>query len=747
MRGQISSSEFPVIPKPVSVNFLKGVTTLDSKSVIFYTDRQLQSTAELLSEVFKGSGFAAPKLVFTNNALQPKGIILTLDNSIAEEEGYRLTSEKVVVIAGKTPRGVFYGVQTLYQLMFANQTTKGYAVPSLQIADYPRFPWRGMHLDVSRHFFSKEFVKKFIDLIALHKMNTFHWHLVDDQGWRIEIKKYPKLTEVGAWRVDHEDMPWNNRPAQKPGEKATYGGYYTQDDIREIVAYASQRFITVIPEIEMPAHVTCAIAAYPQFSCKQQPITVPSGGFWPITDIYCAGNDSTFLFLQDVLTEVMDLFPSKYIHVGGDEADKTNWKTCPKCQARIKSEGLKNVGELQNYFISRIDKFLTSKGRTLVGWDEILEGGLADNATVMSWRGTDGGIHAARLNHDVVMTPTQYCYLDYYQSGNKEIEPPAFGGLVDYKLVYSFEPVPQALNSTEAKHVLGAQGNLWSEFLTTDSHTEYMALPRMAAMSEVLWTPADMKNEADFLRRMQYMYNIYSARGYNYHIPAPAGLIDTMIFIGSTKMELNNPFPFGQMRYTTDGSVPSSTSPVYNRPIDISSNTTVKAALFLDNGRSSAAKTGTFVSKAPEAPVVFASSPEKGIRFNYYEAALKSVNQIAGLTPVKTGTTFVIAIPEGYNKDEMAFTFDGFILVPATAVYTFKLISDDGSALLIDDKLVVNHDGPHGPEPREGQIALQKGYHRILVKYFEAGGGEIVKLMVKSPGMPEKEVDADMLYH
>ena len=540
-------------------------------------------------------------------------------------------------------------------------------------------------------------------------------------------------------------MPWNNRPTQKPGEKATYGGFYTQDDIREIVAYAADRFITIVPEIEMPAHATCAVAAYPYLSCKQQPLTVPSGGFWPITDIYCAGNDSVFLFLQDVLTEVMALFPGKYIHVGGDEATKTNWETCPKCQARMKAENLKDVGELQNYFISRIDKFLTSKGRTLIGWDEILEGGLAENATVMSWRGISGGIHAARMRHDVVMTPASHCYFDYYQSKDKEIEPPAFGGLIDFKTVYSYEPVPAELTPEEARHILGAQGNMWSEFLTTKSHTEYMALPRLTALSEVVWTPANLKNEASFLSRLNNLYNIYSSLGYNYHIPAPGGLIDTMIFINTASIDLKNPFPFGKILYTLDGSSPNLKSKAYTAPQKIASQTTVKAMLALDNGKTSWVKQGVFVLKTPDAPAGI-SAPLNGLHFNYYEGAVNSVNQIASLPLVKSGNTTKIAIPKGFTSDVMAFTFDGWIKVPETGVYTFKLISDDGSQLLINSKIVINHDGPHGPEPREGQVALQKGLHKLQVKYFEAGGGETVQLYIRGENMPEKEVSSEMLF-
>jgi hexosaminidase len=309
-------------------------------------------------------------------------------------EEYLLTVEKKkVTLTAGTAGGLFRGIQTLRQLfppqIFGTEPVESvkWLAPCVTVSDYPRFEWRGMHLDVSRHFFDKDYIKRYIDILAMHRMNVFHWHLVDDQGWRIEIKKYPKLTEVGAWRVDREDKPWDSREPQKPGEKATYGGFYTQDEIREIVAYAAEKHITVVPEIEMPAHVGSALAAYPEYSCTGGPFTVPPGGVWPITDIYCAGKEETFAFLEDILTEVMELFPSEYIHIGGDEADKTEWKRCPDCQARIRNEGLKDEHELQSYFVKRIERFLNSRGRKLIGWDEILQGGLAPEATVMSWQG------------------------------------------------------------------------------------------------------------------------------------------------------------------------------------------------------------------------------------------------------------------------------------------------------------------------------------------------------------------------
>ena len=505
-------------------------------------------------------------------------------------EGYILEVQKNrIEIKAAKPAGFFYATQTLRQLLPAEiesaqkQNNIDWLVPVVSINDNPTFKWRGFMLDVVRHFFPKEDILRMIDNLALHKINTLHLHMVDDQGWRIEIKKYPKLTEVGAWRVNHEDKPWDARPKQQAGEKATFGGFYTQDDIKEIVAYAQSHFITVVPEIEMPAHVTCALAAYPQFSCKGGPFTVPSGGLWPITDIYCAGNDSTFLFLQDVLSEVIDLFPSKYIHVGGDEATKTEWEKCPKCKARIRTEGLKNVGELQSYFMKRMEKFVNSKGRTLLGWDEILEGGLPAEATVMSWRGMQGGIDAAKQGHDVVMSPNSYAYFDYYQ-GPKDQEPLAIGGYLPLSTVYSFNPIPKDLNAEEAKHILGGQANLWTEYVPTFKHVEYMTFPRIAALAEAVWSSGEVRSWESFSHRIQLFMKRYDLMGINYSksayaVTAKPGFdpVKKQLAI-SLKSELDGL----EIHYTTDGSEPTNLSTTYSEPVLLDKTSTLKAITFSD---------------------------------------------------------------------------------------------------------------------------------------------------------------------
>lgn len=589
---KIDVADVNIVPEPSRVSVARGYFTLDAKTKVLYTPGNpgFAQVAELAAErmnLVTGLTIQAEESASgASNAI----IIAEYKNMLDQSgpEGYRLfvDANKIRIEAG-SPAGAFYGLQTLWQLMPVEiyngervTSQVEWKVPVVEIYDKPQYSWRGMHLDVSRHFFPVEFVKKYIDLIAMHKMNTFHWHLTDDNGWRIEIKKYPLLTEIAGWRVDREHLPWAQRPLQQPGETATYGGFYTQEEIKEVVEYAAARHVTIIPEIEMPGHTSEVFTAYPQFSCSGEKVTVHPGSYWPITNIFCAGKEETFTFLEDVLTEVAGLFPSEYIHIGGDEADKTEWKRCPLCQKRIREEGLKDENELQSYFVKRIERFLNSKGKKLIGWDEILEGGLAPEATVMSWRGVDGGIEAARQGHDVIMCPTSHCYFDYYQA-DPDFEPLAIGGFTTLRKVYSFEPIPPILTAEEAKHILGAQGNVWTEYIAKPEHVEYMAVPRMAALAEVVWSHPAERDWDNFIYRMQEQYQRYEQMNVNYSKGSyKVSMVPEISSDGTYFLKLESEIYNATIRYTLDGSLPTAVSTLYTASIPVTGDIMISAAIF-----------------------------------------------------------------------------------------------------------------------------------------------------------------------
>ncbi len=525
----IAQEKLNITPRPAVIKTGKGSFGLSAKTSLLIKNAADEGTADLFNAALKERfGFVLKKSESaTANYIQ----FSTLQTLAAGKEGaYDLKiSAQNIVVNGQTASGTFYGMQTLLQLLpemnaGGKQKNHSLSVAQLSINDYPRFQYRGMHLDVARHFFPVSFIKKYIDYLAAYKYNTFHWHLTDDQGWRIEIKKYPLLTKVGAWR----NSTIIGRYPGTGNDNTVHGGFYTQEQVKEIVQYAAARFITVIPEIEMPGHASAAIAAYPQLSCfPDEDTKVPADCAWSgatkgkqvqqtwgvFEDVF-APTDYTFSFLQNVLDEVIRLFPSKYIHIGGDECPKESWKRSPFCQQLIKDQNLKDEHGLQSYFISRMEKYLNSRGRNIIGWDEILEGGLAPNATVMSWRGEEGGIEAAKQDHDVVMTPGSHCYIDHSQSKNEDSV--TIGGYLPVEKVYSYEPVPAVLNETQAKHILGAQANLWTEYIGYPSKVEYMIFPRMMALSEVLWSPKEKRDWNDFERRLPLLFDRLQKQKINY---------------------------------------------------------------------------------------------------------------------------------------------------------------------------------------------------------------------------------------
>ena len=579
-----SEEEIAIIPKPVELNLENGSFKFNAQTQFVISDSNQKKIVFILTDKFKN--VAGWTLNISEKAPKTNFIEFVVDNNLPEEAYDLLVNSNKISIKAKTYSGFLYGMESIRQLLPSEIESevivknKEWIIPNLIIKDKPRFKWRGLHLDVARHFFEKDYIIQTIERLAMHKMNVFHLHLVDDQGWRIEIKKYPKLTKVGSFRLNQEDAHWDSRRITTPEDEATYGGFYTQDDIKEIVAYAKTKGVQVVPEIEMPAHVMSAIASYPELSCFETPIGVPSGGVWPITEIYCAGKESTFEFLENVLLEVMELFPSKYIHVGGDEATKTHWAKCPDCQNRMKMEGLIDVEELQSYFMKRMERFINAHNRKLIGWDEILEGGLGSEATVMSWRGFEGGIEAAKQGHDVVMAPGDFCYFNHYQ-GPPNQEPLAQDGFVPLKKVYEFDPIVEEMTPERAQHILGGQACLWSEYITTPEHSEYMLFPRLAALSETLWSPKESRNWNDFSGRLMSLMKHFDQAGINYSKSAFLITEDVKIDIETKEVEihLQNEFDNSDIRYVT-GNKPISEAVIYSEPIKISETKTIKASLF-----------------------------------------------------------------------------------------------------------------------------------------------------------------------
>jgi hexosaminidase len=583
---QEKESSVSIIPQPLSLKQLPGSFQVTAKTRIYIDpdDQELKLLGGMLADQLESmAGFKIPVTEKPGASKSKNAIVLTKQQATDSlgKEGYSLSVRPENIIVRATHgHGIFYGLQTIYQLLPAGAdalAAKGpVSILAVDVQDKPRYSWRGLMLDVGRYFYPIEFIKKYLDYMAMHKLNTFHWHLTEDHGWRIEIKKHPRLTQVGA-RREGTQVGTREQIDHRPHE-----GYYTQEQIKEVVAYASERYINVVPEIEMPGHTLAALVAYPELSCTGGPFKMPLQ--WGIQeDIYCAGNEQTFAFLEDVLSEVSELFPSPIIHIGGDEAPKARWEACPKCQARIKAEGLEDEHELQSYFIKRIEKFLQTKNKRLIGWDEILEGGLAPNASVMSWRGIKGGIAAAKQHHEVVMSPTTHLYLDYYQS-DPVLEPKAIGGLLPLEKVYNYEPIPAELTPEEAKYIIGTQGNVWAEYIHTPEKVEYMTFPRAAALAEVAWTPSNLKNWDNFKQRMERQYQRYEALEMNYAKSAYNVLLeialDSKVNKATVSMKTSSHDP--QLYYTLDGTEPTLESLKYTGPFAIYNPTVIKAATFRD---------------------------------------------------------------------------------------------------------------------------------------------------------------------
>ena len=642
----MGDANYQVIPLPLEISTSEGqpfVLTSDTKVVYPEGNQLMKRNAEFLGSYLNLSAI-------TSNPTTEKVIELALGLENDNKEAYRLVvTEDKITITGASEAGVFYGIQTLRKSITGGDTKTTFA--PVTINDEPRFEYRGMMLDVARHFQPVSFVKKYIDLLAMHNINRFHWHLTEDQGWRVEIKKYPKLTELGSERKETVIGKNTGEYDGKP-----HGGFYTQDEIKEIVAYAQERYITVIPEIDLPGHMLAALKGYPEYGCTGGPYEVATT--WGVfDDVLCAGNEETYTFLEDILTEVMEMFPSEYIHIGGDEVPKVRWEECPKCQAKIKELGIKGDAKhnkehyLQSYVTARIEKFLNEHGRRIIGWDEILEGELAPNATVMSWRGMAGGIEAAQLGHDVIMTPNSHAYFDYYQTSFTDDEPLAIGGFLPVERVYSLEPAPESLTPEQKKHILGVQANLWTEYIPTAEHVEYMLLPRMAALSEVQWTAADKKDYKDFLKRLPQLTDLYERTGYKYatHVYDVQAILEPNFQTNALDVEFST-LGESPIYYTLDGSEPTTSSSKYLGKFTIKEDAEIKAAAFSNGKKSSKVFSEKIkISKSSYKPITFLTEAYNDYAYN---GAPLLVDGLFGDNNYKTGRWI------GFQNNDMVAVID-----------------------------------------------------------------------------------------
>lgn len=717
------AAEVNVIPTPVKLTQQRGEFILPSSLGISYNTEEGKAIAGYLAGKLKTStGYEV-------NVGNKKGKISIIINPSMKmnEEGYRLqVTAKGVVIKAKTGKGAFYGMQTFLQLLPAEvesaSLVKGvkWVAQCCDIEDYPRFGYRGFHLDPCRHFITVQNVKKQIDLMASLKVNTMHFHLTEDQGWRIEIKKYPKLTSIGGYR--------------KEGDGSIYGGFYTQEEIKDIVDYATKRYMTVIPEVDLPGHMMAAIAAYPELSCKGEQWTPRM--VWGIEDIVmCPGKELMFHFLDDIFKEMVPLFPGKYFHIGGDECPKTSWKTCPTCQKRIVDEHLQGDGKhsaeerLQSYVIKRVEKMLEKYGKKIIGWDEILEGGLSENATVMSWRGIDGGIEAAKQGHDVIMTPgSGGLYLDHYQ-GDSKIEPITIPSSPVYLAkTYSFDPVPDVIRKAGLdKHILGVQCNNWSEYMYSNAKMEYMMYPRAIALSEIAWSPVSRKNFKDFCRRLDANSVRLDERHIRYHIPLPEqpfGSCDKVVITGDTAVTFTTSRPM-KMVYTLDGSTPTPSSSAYAEPIRVSGNTIIKIATILPSGKMSRIRT-IDVEKQTYAPAVKVEDAKPGLQMKRIKGNYLKVDQlewadaawecatIEGLEQMKIQQKDDAATLRGANN--YAAIAEGYINIPEDGVY---YLSSRLEQVWIDNKLMISNEGDvKAGTNHDTSVALAKGLHPFKVVFL-----------------------------
>ena len=740
----LTIKEASILPIPVSLKQDTTCFVLPKSTTIGINDPQLKPAAEYLASIL------SPATGYSFKISEGQGNInLGIGTIESTEDAYTLVSNpESVNITGNTYRGVIAGIQSLRQLfpaeIEADKKVSGmsWGIPSVQIQDAPRFGWRGLMLDVSRHFYSKEEVMEFLDLMALYKLNKFHWHLTDDQGWRLEIKKYPLLTEKGAWRKfnnhDHDCIKYaaeqDNPDYEIPTDKiqivegdTLYGGFYTQEDVKEVIAYAQVRGIDIIPELDMPGHMLAAVSNYDGISCFEE-----TGWGSTFSSPVCPGKDSALEFCKNVYTELIELFPYEYVHIGGDEVEKTNWKKCPDCQARMKEHGLKTEEELQAWFIHEMEKFFNSKGKKMIGWDEIIEGGLSETATVMWWRSWAklAPSQTTGQGNDLIFTPNAPFYLDYAQD-KKSVQN-----------IYRYDPMKEVPDADKQHLVKGVQGNIWCEWIPSRERMHYMAAPRMLAIAELGWSANDRKDWTDFQTRMADQFERLNVMDIQYRIPDLEGFMKKNVFIGEKKVEITCLDPSASIHYTTDGSIPTLESPKYNGNLVLTETTDLTLRVFRPTGKRSDIVKAYF-EKTEYIPATTAAPSNPGLKATWHDFKGKTCAEIASAPVKKTYRVEDVTIPRDVKSYIIGLTYKGYINIPEDGIYSFYLSSDDGSMLYIDGKQVIDNDGLHAPGEVTGQAALKQGYHPIEVQYFDHGGGSI---NLKVCGNDGKEIPFTYLY-
>jgi len=743
VKAQTKQATYPIIPQPAELKAQQGHFVISNKTVLVVpaTSTFYNETGFLRNLIQSYIGENALKF---QHSAAANAIVLKQDASL-KEEAYTLNiTPKLITIGAKDGAGMFYAIETLRQLLPANvEDGKGktLTVPCVQIADQPAFGWRGMMLDVSRHFFSMQYLRKYADMMALYKLNKLHLHLTDDQGWRIEIKKYPRLTSEGAWRTfDNHDsaciakakagnedfMPDAEHIIQKNG-KTLYGGFYTQDEMRDFIRYADSRHIEIIPEIDMPGHMMAAARVYPELTCD----TLVPNNTYEFSNPICPCNPHVLEFAKDIFTEIADLFPSKYIHIGGDEVNKKSWEKSAVVKAFMKQKGFTNMNQIQSYFNDYMLAFFKSKGKTLLGWDEVIEGKIDSSAIIMFWRTwvPKAPANAAKNGNKIVMTADGPLYFDFAEDAHT------------LQTVYNYDPsdaVKYHLSIEAKKKIIGVQANLWTEMVPSEKRADYLTMPRLTALSEIGWT--HRYNYKDYLQRLNAHYDRLDKLNVHYRMPDITNLVDNYAVIGKTPFFASSPLPRFKVHYTLDGSMPVATSPVMEKPVVIDHSAVMKLALFAPTGRSGEVYTLNF-NEQKMLPAKNISKLTNGVAAELYKGAFATTTAIKG-TPDSVFTIGGISVPASITAPAFGLKFKGYIEVPETGVYTFYLTCNDGGVLKIDDQKIVDNDGLHADKTIGAQVGLQKGLHSLAVDFSEYGGGYSLELKYSFKGGEPKVVPA-----